>query len=185
MKMFLAALIVLLAVPAFGKGGNVSVRGYTRANGTYVAPYTRTAPNGTDADNFSTQGNVNPYTGRAGDKPCVRDCENAASDAETGTVYTASGNDNYVVLRQPKHSYNRAALGWTSLACFLGSVTSAGTGLGLGLWQFFPDGQVYQPGDEYVLRDIHNTTVALYATSAVLLVSAITIGIVAVAYNEE
>ena len=40
---------------------DVSVDGYYR-NGTYVAPYIRTAPNQTRDDNYSTRGNINPYT---------------------------------------------------------------------------------------------------------------------------
>lgn len=42
------------------------VKGYTRKDGTYVKGYYRTAPNNTNRDNFSTQGNVNPYTGQSG-----------------------------------------------------------------------------------------------------------------------
>jgi hypothetical protein len=45
---------------------HVSVSGYYRKDGTYVQPYFRTAPNSTNRDNFSTKGNVNPYTGKAG-----------------------------------------------------------------------------------------------------------------------
>ena len=41
---------------------DVSVDGYYRRNGTYVAPYIRTAPNQTRDDNYSTRGNINPYT---------------------------------------------------------------------------------------------------------------------------
>ena len=44
----------------------VSVKGYYRSNGTYVAPYTRSSPNSTRLDNYSTRGNYNPYTGKAG-----------------------------------------------------------------------------------------------------------------------
>jgi hypothetical protein len=47
-------------------GDDVAVSGYYRSNGTYVAPYCRTRPNSTTADNYSTRGNVNPYTGRPG-----------------------------------------------------------------------------------------------------------------------
>lgn len=47
----------------------VAVHGYTRKDGTYVQPYERTAPNNTRNDNYSTQGNVNPYTGQPGTKP--------------------------------------------------------------------------------------------------------------------
>lgn len=41
---------------------DVSVDGYYRNNGTYVDPYYRTAPNQTRDDNYSTRGNINPYT---------------------------------------------------------------------------------------------------------------------------
>lgn len=43
--------------------------GYLRSNGTYVSGYHATNPNGTRNDNFSTRGNVNPYTGEPGTKP--------------------------------------------------------------------------------------------------------------------
>lgn len=43
---------------------HVKVKGYYRANGTYVQPHYRTAPNSTINDNFSTVGNTNPYTGK-------------------------------------------------------------------------------------------------------------------------
>lgn len=45
---------------------HVWVNGYTRSNGTYVEGYYRTAPNHTNTDNFSTVGNINPYTGQLG-----------------------------------------------------------------------------------------------------------------------
>jgi hypothetical protein len=50
------------------KGSETSVRGYTRKDGTYVAPHQRTTPDGTKGNNWSTKGNVNPYTGKPGTK---------------------------------------------------------------------------------------------------------------------
>jgi Bacterial SH3 domain len=47
-------------------GGTVHVRGYYRKDGTYVAPHERSAPDGDFNNNWSTKGNVNPYTGREG-----------------------------------------------------------------------------------------------------------------------
>lgn len=44
----------------------VQVRGYMRQDGTYVQPYVRTRPDYTPLNNYSTQGNYNPYTGQAG-----------------------------------------------------------------------------------------------------------------------
>jgi len=53
---------------SYSKSGTTSVRGYYRKNGTYVKPHKRTSPNKTKMDNWSTKGNVNPYTGKAGTK---------------------------------------------------------------------------------------------------------------------
>jgi hypothetical protein len=46
----------------------VKVRGYYRKNGTYVQPYRRSNSNWTRYDNYSTKGNINPYTGKKGTK---------------------------------------------------------------------------------------------------------------------
>lgn len=53
---------------AGGKGGSVRVRGYIRKDGTYVAPHYRSAPDGNFNNNWSTKGNINPYTGKEGTK---------------------------------------------------------------------------------------------------------------------
>jgi hypothetical protein len=57
------ALLACISGAAFAQ---VHVRGYTRADGTYVAPYYRTAPDNTINNNYSTYPNVNPYTGQQG-----------------------------------------------------------------------------------------------------------------------
>jgi len=46
----------------------VTSRRYVRSNETYVAPSNATNPNNTKLDNYSTQGNVDPYNGKAGTK---------------------------------------------------------------------------------------------------------------------
>jgi hypothetical protein len=52
-----------------GRGGGFhSVRGYVTSKGAYVAPHHATNPNGTKLDNWSTKGNVNPFTGQPGTK---------------------------------------------------------------------------------------------------------------------
>jgi hypothetical protein len=47
---------------------DVSVEGHTRRDGTYVPPYIRSDPNSSTLDNWSTKGNINPYTGQHGYK---------------------------------------------------------------------------------------------------------------------
>ena len=69
----LLALMLLVPITSTfakggGKGGPVSVNGYFRSNGTYVAPHMRSAPDGNFSNNWSTVGNANPYTGEEGKK---------------------------------------------------------------------------------------------------------------------
>ena len=59
----LAALATSTTVSA-----QVYVHGYTTKNGTYVAPHYRSAPDSNPYNNWSTRGNVNPYTGEVGTK---------------------------------------------------------------------------------------------------------------------
>ena len=44
------------------------VRGYTTKRGTYVAPHHQSNRDGVKGNNYSTKGNVNPYTGKVGTK---------------------------------------------------------------------------------------------------------------------
>jgi hypothetical protein len=70
MKLLLAgAALALFAFDAASAQGSHYVQGYTRSNGTYVPPHYQTNPDSTRANNYSTEGNVNPYTGQAGTKP--------------------------------------------------------------------------------------------------------------------
>lgn len=55
--------------PSYGTGSNWSstaVDGYTRRDGAYVAPHQRSMPDSSVNNNWSTKGNHNPYTGKAG-----------------------------------------------------------------------------------------------------------------------
>ena len=63
-----ALLIIALLVATASASAQVHVRGYTKKDGTYVAPHERSSPNSTTLDNYSTKGNVNPYTGEPGTK---------------------------------------------------------------------------------------------------------------------
>lgn len=46
-----------------------NVSGYTRSNGTYVAPHYRSNRDGARNNNWTTQGNINPHTGKKGTIP--------------------------------------------------------------------------------------------------------------------
>lgn len=62
-------LFVLLLVFGVITTANAEyVSGYMKSNGTYVSGYNRSSANDTTSDNYSTKGNINPYTGKAGTK---------------------------------------------------------------------------------------------------------------------
>ena len=65
---------------------HVYVRGYYRRDGTYVRGHYRTAPNSTTSDNYSTRGNVNPYTGEPG-RVAPEHETNTSSRNRTTTAY--------------------------------------------------------------------------------------------------
>ena len=63
-----ASIGFVLVVIASGASAQTAheVRGYTKSDGTYVAPHYQSNPDATRLNNYSTQGNVNPYTGQPG-----------------------------------------------------------------------------------------------------------------------
>ena len=65
MKNLLVALLVLSTSAAMAQGSHMK-QGYFKKDGTYVAPSYATNPNNTKLDNYSSKGNINPYTGKEG-----------------------------------------------------------------------------------------------------------------------
>jgi uncharacterized protein YdeI (BOF family) len=72
-NLILASALALISTVAlaqtYGTGSNPNshaVQGHVTNSGTYVAPHVATNPNGTQRDNYSATGNVNPYTGAVG-----------------------------------------------------------------------------------------------------------------------
>jgi len=109
MRKFLTILLALILSVglSFGRGGSVSVRGYFRSNGTYVAPHFRSAPDGYFWNNYSAKGNVNPFTGTVGTKlPPV----NYGSDVWVNGYFRKDGT--YV------HGYYRSAPNGNTLDIF-------------------------------------------------------------------
>ena len=71
MKYFMVLFTMLFGFMTFA---DVYVNGYAKRNGTYVQPHYRSSPDNTSTNNYSTYGNTNPYTGRAGTvTPCKKD----------------------------------------------------------------------------------------------------------------
>ena len=73
--------ILAVATSSVACAADHYVSGYTRRDGTYVQPHFQSNPNSTTSDNYSTRGNVNPYTGQLGTQPDTR--------PSFGSTYTA------------------------------------------------------------------------------------------------
>lgn len=63
MKIVIALALAAIVQTAYA---DEYVNGYTKKDGTYVAPHMRSSPNNQQWDNYSTKGNTNPYTGQQG-----------------------------------------------------------------------------------------------------------------------
>jgi len=69
MRPFVVGVLILALVGGLvgvGWAQAVWVRPHVRSNGSYVEGHYRTAPDSNPYNNWSTQGNVNPFTGKQG-----------------------------------------------------------------------------------------------------------------------
>jgi hypothetical protein len=68
MKTFKSVLITILFSLFISSHsfGQIRVRSYTKSNGTLVESYYRTRSDNTKSNNYSTKGNINPYTEKRG-----------------------------------------------------------------------------------------------------------------------
>ena len=83
MKLFF--LILLSLSFATVSMADTYVNGYYKKSGTYVKGHYRSDQNDTKSDNWSTKGNVNPYTGQSGTKN---------NDDESDSSYYGNGLSN-------------------------------------------------------------------------------------------
>lgn len=94
MKRLFTSVVLFLAATAglSAAAYDTYVNGYTRKDGTHVQGHYRTRPDSNPYNNYSTEGNVNPYTGKSGTKD--------ASDNDSGPSFrrtwkpTSYDNDN-------------------------------------------------------------------------------------------
>lgn len=63
LSLFLLFTILLTSTNCYASN---YVKGYTRKNGTYVQGHYRSKSDFTKLNNYSTRGNLNPYTGKQG-----------------------------------------------------------------------------------------------------------------------
>lgn len=64
-RIIVASMLSVASLSAIAAGSN-HVDGYTRRDGTYVEPHRRTNPDNSRTNNWSSEGNINPYNGREG-----------------------------------------------------------------------------------------------------------------------
>ncbi len=96
-------LLFVLLITASAVFAQTYVRGYVKKNGTYVSGHYRSNPNTTKLDNWSTSGNINPYTGEMGHKnPYSTSSSSYRSGSSSYGNYPTSGSDVQV------NSYQRS-----------------------------------------------------------------------------
>ena len=78
---------LVAASPAFA-GGSHYVHSYVKKDGTYVQGHEATNPDGNFNNNWSTKGNINPYTGQEGTK--VTPPPSESSYGETSNPYDSN-----------------------------------------------------------------------------------------------
>jgi hypothetical protein len=86
----IAALLCLTATIATAK--DTYVNGYVKSNGTYVNGYYKSAPDNSHNNNYSTQGNYNPYTGKSGSESSTWNDKTPEKNTQT---YGSPGYNNY------------------------------------------------------------------------------------------
>jgi hypothetical protein len=85
--------------------GDVYVNGYTRSDGTYVAPHYRSSPDSKININWSTKGNVNPYTGAEGTKKRYSESVNISQGS------FQSKRDTELYINAPQEAINTLSFG--------------------------------------------------------------------------
>ncbi|GAB4041788.1 hypothetical protein [Spirosoma gilvum] len=86
----------------------VYVRGYTRANGTYVQPHMRSSPDGNPYNNWSYPGNTNPYTGKVATGNPETYLENYYNRSNSSTSLSNLNSNNWANT-EPKVGPNKSA----------------------------------------------------------------------------
>lgn len=98
-------LLIALSTSCFAK--DVYVEGYTRSNGTQVQGHYRSSPDSTINNNFSTQGNVNPYTGEEG---WIKREHEETTISSKSALYSSSNEPIKQYSPNPEHSWFKVLL---------------------------------------------------------------------------
>ena len=90
------ALLLFIVFSVANAFADAYVNGHYKKDGAYVNGYTRSSPDSTNVNNYSTQGNSNPYTGSQGTK--AQDYSPEAQSYGSGrTIYTGPKGGQYYI----------------------------------------------------------------------------------------
>jgi hypothetical protein len=97
--------ISFFAITAFVSAQTTTyVQGYVKQDGTYVQGYYKTTSDYTNTNNYSTQGNTNPYTNEYGTKPRDYSIESVNYSADK-TIYTGPNGGQYYINSNGNKTY--------------------------------------------------------------------------------
>ena len=104
-KLFLISIVLFISSVSLSLSAQTRVSGYFKSNGTYVQPHVRSSRNSTNHDNWSTRGNMNPYTGSTGS--IARDYTRSAYNYGSGrTIIQVLKEDNTIgIVMAIKHTF--------------------------------------------------------------------------------
>ena len=100
MRMLAAAVAAALLLPIVSFA-DTYVRGYTRKDGTYVAPHYRSTQDNNLYNNYSSEGQTNPYTGKKGSER--HELSSKPKYQKDNSVYTPESSEGYG-YQKPKKS---------------------------------------------------------------------------------
>jgi hypothetical protein len=107
-------ILLLLALICSSLTASVYVDGYTRSDGTYVEGHYRSSPNDTVSDNYSTDGNENPYTGEEGTREVYNDSYDSAGVVGSANAVNGTWDD------MPGTSSSKDNSGWIIFGVIIG-----------------------------------------------------------------
>lgn len=112
MKSFILFFAILFfSHLAQGQSGSVYVKGYSKSDGTFVPGYYKTTPDHTNHNNWSTNGNSNPYSNQAGYR--APDYSNKANNYGKGNmISTGPKGGQYYVNSNGNKVYVPKQKGW-------------------------------------------------------------------------
>lgn len=80
------------------------VNGYYKSDGTYVQGHYKTTPDRTNTNNYSTQGNINPYTSQSGTR--AKDYSSESYNYGSGkTIQTGPNGGQYYINSNGNKTY--------------------------------------------------------------------------------